>query len=238
MGKEKLICDKFVLYGSFYESVIELPDAEQGIVFRAIFKYAFEGIETELKGIAGAIFRLIMPSLQTQRKNWLNGCKGGRPNRNDNPTNNPNETQTITQIEPNNKAIIKPNTLTQTEPIRDKDKYLSIRDKDLNTKTKDSCPNSETESPHCERFKIFWNHYPKKVGKGKCEDWFKKNKPSAKLLDELIDAIEKQKKSKTWLENNGRFIPMPATWLNQRRWGDELETAESEAIITGYEHKV
>jgi hypothetical protein len=24
-----------------------------------------------------------------------------------------------------------------------------------------------------------------------------------------------------WLREGGRFIPNPATWLNQERWGDE-----------------
>ena len=41
------------------------------------------------------------------------------------------------------------------------------------------------------------------------------------LLDKMLGAIESQKKSEQWQKDNGKFIPMPATWLNQRRWEDE-----------------
>ena len=34
--------------------------------------------------------------------------------------------------------------------------------------------------------------------------------------------MEYQKGSRQWRENNGQFIPNPATWLNQGRWEDEL----------------
>ncbi len=39
-------------------------------------------------------------------------------------------------------------------------------------------------------------------------------------------AIEVQKQSEQWTKDNGRFIPNPATWLNQGRWEDELPVAE------------
>jgi hypothetical protein len=31
--------------------------------------------------------------------------------------------------------------------------------------------------------------------------------------------------SEQWRRDDGRFIPHPATWLNQRRWEDEAEPA-------------
>ena len=39
----------------------------------------------------------------------------------------------------------------------------------------------------------------------------------------LIDAIEKQKQTPDWNKENGKYIPYPATWLNGRRWEDEIE---------------
>lgn len=41
------------------------------------------------------------------------------------------------------------------------------------------------------------------------------------LLDKMIAAIEKSKQSDQWQKEGGKYIPMPATWLNQRRWEDE-----------------
>ena len=41
-------------------------------------------------------------------------------------------------------------------------------------------------------------------------------------LPVLLEALEKQKKSAQWVKDGGVFIPHPATWLNGKRWEDEL----------------
>lgn len=41
------------------------------------------------------------------------------------------------------------------------------------------------------------------------------------LLDKMLASIDKSKTSEQWLKDNGKYIPMPSTWLNQRRWEDE-----------------
>ena len=48
-----------------------------------------------------------------------------------------------------------------------------------------------------------------------------------------MDAISAQKRSRQWTENNGQYIPNPATWLNQRRWEDELtqEAADTDNVF-------
>lgn len=76
-------------------------------------------------------------------------------------------------------------------------------------------------------FEKFWNAYPRKVGKGAAEKAFKKYKPDEGLLEQMLSAISAQKKSEQWSKDNGKFIPYPATWLNQRRWEDAPEEKES-----------
>jgi hypothetical protein len=71
-------------------------------------------------------------------------------------------------------------------------------------------------------FDEFWQAYPKKVGKGYAYDCFKKIKVSRKLLDIMLEAIAKQKKSDMWKRDKGQYIPNPSTWLNQKRWEDDL----------------
>lgn len=71
-------------------------------------------------------------------------------------------------------------------------------------------------------FDAFWSVYPKKTGKEAARKAFKKIPKSAHPL--LVPAVEAQKKSRQWMEENGRFIPNPATWLNQGRWEDEVQT--------------
>ena len=68
-------------------------------------------------------------------------------------------------------------------------------------------------------FEEFWSLFPKKVGKGAARKSFKKLKCHLKL-QKIRAAIEAAKATKGWTEEKGKFIPNPATWLNQERWDD------------------
>jgi hypothetical protein len=72
-------------------------------------------------------------------------------------------------------------------------------------------------------FLEFWQVYPKKVGKGEAESSWQKIAPNDELKSKIISAVERQKKSAQWTRESGRFIPNPSTWLNQKRWEDELD---------------
>ena len=74
-------------------------------------------------------------------------------------------------------------------------------------------------------FEVFWDAYPRKVGKPKAESAFRKVNPSGPVLEAMLVAIVTQKRSAQWTRDGGEFIPHPATWLNQRRWEDELPKA-------------
>ena len=78
-------------------------------------------------------------------------------------------------------------------------------------------------SPVTDMFEEFWKAYPKKVGKGYAQECFKKIRVSRSLLDTMLEAIAKQKKSDMWKRDKGRYIPNPSTWLNQKRWEDDLD---------------
>ena len=76
-------------------------------------------------------------------------------------------------------------------------------------------------------FDLFWEHYPKKVGKKKVQDKFNSNNYP---IDLILKNLELQKKSDQW--QNQQYIPNPETYLNQERWTDEvvLETIPDEPI--------
>jgi len=85
------------------------------------------------------------------------------------------------------------------------------------------------QSPPCERaektdFDIFWCAYPKKTGKGDAKKKFDKAIARASL-ETMLSAIERQKESRQWAEDDGKYIPNPATWLYQDRWLDEPQNA-------------
>lgn len=76
------------------------------------------------------------------------------------------------------------------------------------------------------RFDRFWAVYPRKVGKGKAEESFAKYRPDDELTDRMVRAVEAAKASTQWQRDGGQFVPHPATWLNQRRWEDEITITE------------
>lgn len=70
-----------------------------------------------------------------------------------------------------------------------------------------------------ERFAEFWSLYPRKVGKDAAWRAWQKRRPSVELGAEIATAIKRQWE---WLtRDDGKYIPNPATWLNQGRWQDE-----------------
>lgn len=80
------------------------------------------------------------------------------------------------------------------------------------------------ENIYKQNFDKFWKAYPKKRNKGNAEKWFKKNRPSSEIVDEMIRQVERFKDTNDWKKNDGQFIPYPTTWLNAKMWEDEFET--------------
>ena len=79
---------------------------------------------------------------------------------------------------------------------------------------------SKSEDNAREDFEKFWSAYPRKAGnKQKAFEAFKK---SGVPLETLLSAIETQKQSAQWTKDDGQFIPHPTTWLNGKRWEDQL----------------
>ncbi len=76
-------------------------------------------------------------------------------------------------------------------------------------------------------FELFWNAYPKKIGKKKVEYRFNAIEFP---IDKILKNIELQKQSDQW--QTQQYIPNPETYLNQERWQDEviLEVKPEEPI--------
>ena len=73
-------------------------------------------------------------------------------------------------------------------------------------------------------FEEFYQHYPKKVGKGAARKAWKKIKPSKELVSVITASIQAQVKADHFRGTNGKlYEPLPTTWLNQGRWEDEIQ---------------
>lgn len=89
------------------------------------------------------------------------------------------------------------------------------------SKVKDICARDSA-------FESFWAAYPRKVGKQAAQKAFAK---VSVPIETLIAAVNRQKKSDQWSKDGGRYIPNPATWLNQGRWEDDLPESESPSQV-------
>jgi|TARA_Y100000310_G_C20647796_1_gene797621 hypothetical protein len=78
----------------------------------------------------------------------------------------------------------------------------------------------EVKKERKKEFDHFWKSFPRKIGKGKAEEAFKKAVKKADY-ETIRVALEKQKANSQWADV--KYVPHPATWLNQRRWEDEVE---------------
>jgi hypothetical protein len=155
-------------------------------------------------------------TLNFHEKQRKNGALGGRPVKNPvvsfglsqiNPTANPNKTQT----KPNHNHNHSHN---QNHKNKKKDK-------------EQECPNTRVE------FEYFYQAYPKKQKKEKAwESWQKIMENGAAVpITQILEAVELWKKVPQWTKDKGQFIPMPATWLNNRGWEDKIEELQGDKYV-------
>jgi len=171
-----------------------------------IFPYENRNVDALLSKLeeAGFIHRY-KPDVQLE---CLNGCSGyisipkfrlhQNPHRNEKPSEIP---------APGDFAKLREDSGTSTQALRLIPSSL--------------IPSSHTPPivPPKGEFEKFWSIYPRREGKGRARSSFAaaaKKKPAP----EIIAALEER------LPELGRrerqFIPLPATWLNQERWADEI----------------
>ncbi|MEN9360201.1 MAG: hypothetical protein RL095_1736 [Verrucomicrobiota bacterium] len=73
-------------------------------------------------------------------------------------------------------------------------------------------------------FESFWEQYPRKVGKGEAwKAWQARAKPLP-APETLLTALGQASVSEQWRRDGGKYIPHPATWLNGRRWEDQMQS--------------
>lgn len=76
-------------------------------------------------------------------------------------------------------------------------------------------------------FDEFWKVYPRKVNKRRSSQSWKKIKPSE--VPAILSSVEEWKKTDQWSRDGGRYIPYPATFLNDRRWDEQVVATLSRA---------
>ena len=89
-------------------------------------------------------------------------------------------------------------------------------------------------------FNDFWGIYPRKQGKGKAKEAFIK---ASKLTDVELIVLGAERYAADPNLPDPKFVPLPATWLNQERWDDgplplNRELTNSERNIQNFRAKL
>ncbi|MNC58236.1 hypothetical protein D3C75_1079500 [compost metagenome] len=71
-------------------------------------------------------------------------------------------------------------------------------------------------------FERFWSLYPRKVSKADAKKAWAKIKVTADLFYLMAKSLAAWTVSTDWTKDGGQFIPHASTWLNGKRWEDEL----------------
>lgn len=103
------------------------------------------------------------------------------------------------------------------EKDKDKDKE---KDKEKPLQPRNRKPSGLEYSPD---FLKFWAVYPNPAGKFKAFESWQKIAPSAELVARIVRAVEIYRTTPDWVRDDGQFIPHAVTWLNQRRWDDDVK---------------
>lgn len=197
---------QFTFYRSFFEAIETITVKHQKAdMYTMVCDYALNGILPDMErltAIQKANMRIIMPFLDTARQKAEAGLLGGSKTK-------AKQKQTESKIKLNNNINNNINT-----------------NNNIKNKINDTASVSEDRSA----FDIFWDLYPKKVGKEKARQAFHYTDVP---LEELLRALEQQKNSYQWARDDGVFIPNPAVWLAERRWEDELPMLTGSAVKAG-----
>jgi len=71
-------------------------------------------------------------------------------------------------------------------------------------------------------FELFWDIYPRRTDKTKAKAAWLRLKPDDSLLTKISSNIAARISAGEWAEGRMNFIPHPTTYLNNRRWEDEV----------------
>lgn len=212
----------FPLFFDTLEETQDLTDEEFGRLVRAVGAYASgdEDYADIITGNERYAFRFLKGQIDRNAEISTARAKAGA-----------NKKQQDEAIIINAKEIeTNDNKNQQTETNENKPEQTSANSPKEKEKEKEKNKEKENKKREQERtnalFDRFWFAYPRHQARSVAQKAFEKQNPDEALLTVMLQAIEKQKASPQWQENGGQFIPHPATWLNQRRWEDEVRVSQ------------
>jgi len=100
---------------------------------------------------------------------------------------------------------------------------ISTQSKVKDSKVKQS---KEEKSKSDETFAFWYSEYPRKEAKQDAIKAWNKLQKSMPELSVMVDKLKKQIQVHNWTQENIKYIPLPASYLNGKRWEDVIEEPE------------
>ena len=122
---------------------------------------------------------------------------------------------------PSTEKPLTENPTEQNKDIQTKDRIYPIVPIQGETRPKQK-HRKETADCKQDLFLTFWDAYPRKEDKQKAYRAWLKLSPDPQLFQTILRALQYQKRSEQWTRDAGRYIPYASTWINGRRWEDEV----------------
>lgn len=232
--------NSFLLHKNHREIFEALPDEQAAKLLLAVFDYEETHIEPELDGVLKVAFIPIRQWLDENRasyeatckKNTENGRKGGRPKK---QADNEETQKTQRLSEKPKKAEYDYDSDSDSE--YDYDYEYDHEGTDVPVSAPIDAPQNPKHSKQVKEVKYtdvfldFWDKYPRKVNKQNAFKAWKKLKVNDVVFAGIIDGLKRANASPAWVKNikeqTPEFIPHASTWLNGRRWEDEIDNRGS-----------
>ena len=71
-------------------------------------------------------------------------------------------------------------------------------------------------------FDLFWNAYPKHEREHEARQVWESLDPSLELVQTILQAVQKRKRTRTWMKEGGVKVTNPVEFIKGRRWDDEI----------------
>ncbi len=229
MAKDK---KSFLMYCDSISMIEKLSDERAGKLIKHIFRYCNdlnpvsddEVVDMAFEHFKSILKRDLLRYNNIVERNKNNGLKGGRPKKEETKQKQENPVGYLeTQLNP-----IKPK---KADTDNDTDTDILLK-----KETKGFLINLKTESYYS--FEEFWSIYPKKIAKDKCKEKYEKLVITDKQnIKETLSVFINHKPFKEYTH------PNPLTYLNQKRWKDEIEINQNNLqngkskIVDTYEFK-
>lgn len=118
---------------------------------------------------------------------------------------------------------------TGIKPAQDADSGEAKKNSKENSK---KTPLTPRRGERLHRFEEWYALYPKKRSRADAERAWAKLSPSDELVDVMKAAVVEQSTWEDWTKKGGQYVPLPASWLNGRKWTDQAEVQVGANVVS------